>query len=319
MQRSFIEYVLDGLPRPDLAPKNFYGRIDSDLWPSVEAIAATVELPDSRPQDTEAELYLAALARITCHWWNPFKYGPNGSYFGVPDIGKGRSYVGHNIAALAVGDDGRIIDFEMNHNEIFRSSAEHAEARLVRRLYQLANVHLTWDEMTDDSFDTTRIHLNRITVYTTLQPCAQCAGMMALAQVRSAVFLQADPGMYLADVLMRALSPDYLRAPMPLPASLFGIATYRRLNEGYTAYWKSGSVLWDGPEGPRGGQDITAYLCTSSAFQLISSLAERFEALADTPECKGMWDGSEELIVELREFVAYACSNGVQRGAPHRV
>ena len=45
-------------------------------------------------------------------------------------------YRGHNIAALAVGPTGKIIDFEFNHNKL-NSSAEHAEARLVKRVYEL--------------------------------------------------------------------------------------------------------------------------------------------------------------------------------------
>ena len=47
------------------------------------------------------------------------------------------SYLGHNIAAIAVSPTGRIVDFDFNHNELFNSSAEHAEARLLRRLFAL--------------------------------------------------------------------------------------------------------------------------------------------------------------------------------------
>lgn len=319
MTKSLLDLVLEGLPQPNEAGPAFYGAIDANTWPHVQAIANTCALPQQTPDPLEARLYLAALARITQHWWNPFKYGPTGEYTDIPIVNQGTSYHGHNIAALAVADDGRVVDFEMNHNEIFRSSAEHAESRLVRRMYQLANVHQTWNEITDEPFQTSRIKLDRITIYTTLQPCAQCAGIMTLAQVKSAVFLQADPGMYLADILMRALSPGFLKAPMPLPASLFGIDAYRRLNEGYARFWQSGSPLWQGPDGPRGAQDITAYLCTNTAFQIFTSLAREFDDAATAPRRHELWDNPDQLIDELREFVAYACSPGAQRGAPHRV
>src|SRR3981189_2447238 len=42
-------------------------------------------------------------------------------------------YLGHNIACIAVDGNGEIIDFDFNHNDLFRSSAEHAESRMVRR------------------------------------------------------------------------------------------------------------------------------------------------------------------------------------------
>ena len=39
-------------------------------------------------------------------------------------------YLGHNIACIAVDGNGEIIDFDFNHNDFFRSSAEHAESRI---------------------------------------------------------------------------------------------------------------------------------------------------------------------------------------------
>ncbi len=51
--------------------------------------------------------------------------------------GQGDRYLGHNIACIAVDENGSILDFDFNHNELFNSSAEHAEARLVRRLFSL--------------------------------------------------------------------------------------------------------------------------------------------------------------------------------------
>ena len=53
-------------------------------------------------------------------------------------------YVGHNIACVAVDGNGEIIDFDFNHNEFFRSSAEHAESRMVRRLFSLTDIFDSW-------------------------------------------------------------------------------------------------------------------------------------------------------------------------------
>src|SRR5262249_43677080 len=63
-----------------------------------------------------------------------FLYRPRPA--GELDVGEPRKvdYLGHNIACLAVDGDGDIIDFDFNHNEVFSSSVEHAESRLIRRL-----------------------------------------------------------------------------------------------------------------------------------------------------------------------------------------
>lgn len=328
MGSDYVALLLEGLPDPadqpdpdDPAdPKDiFYNRMTRGMWDHVRPIAETVELPPDRPTDAQVRLYLSALARIAVHWWNPYKYGLVGDYQGIPDIRPKQTYLGHNIAALAVDDLGRVIDFEMNHNDLFRSSAEHAESRLVRRLYQLASVYQTWDEASDDKFDVIRIKLDKVTIYTTLQPCAQCAGIMTLARVKQAVFLQADPGMYFADVVMRALSPNALRAPTTMPASAFGIGSYRALNEAYVDYWTSSRAIHSTPDGVlQGERDMTAFLCTTESYGIFRSLAAEFDAAAPAGVRDARMDDAK-LLAELKEFVRYACSPAALRGAPHRV
>ena len=89
--------------------------------------------------------------------WNGNKFGESGDYgpwraeqvIGSADGGghlyAGGTYEGHNIAALAVDGEGRVeIDFDFNHNNAFDSSAEHAESRLVRRVFSLDQVYAPW-------------------------------------------------------------------------------------------------------------------------------------------------------------------------------
>ena len=40
-----------------------------------------------------------------------------------------------------VGTKGRIMDYEFNHNNVFDSTVEHAESRLVRRLFALNQIY----------------------------------------------------------------------------------------------------------------------------------------------------------------------------------
>ena len=104
--------------------------------------------------DTERHrIYSGALAAILRFYWCGNKYGLAGEYLMNPDPATwstacphfGDEYRGHNIAALAVDHDVYIIDFDFNHNRLFDSSAEHAEARLVRRSFSLTQLQDAWN------------------------------------------------------------------------------------------------------------------------------------------------------------------------------
>ena len=103
------------------------------------------------PGDAERHrIFSLMLMALVHHYWNGNKYGRKGTYpLNEPEPDPilnpyaHADYFGHNIAAIAVDGDGDIIDFEFNHNEIFNSSTEHAESRLVRRIFNLARVYDT--------------------------------------------------------------------------------------------------------------------------------------------------------------------------------
>ena len=64
---------------------------------------------------------------------------PNGYALYKPYTG----YLGHNIVALAVDwDKQEVIDFAFNHNSVFKSPAEHAEMRLLDRIF-LSRSHVS--------------------------------------------------------------------------------------------------------------------------------------------------------------------------------
>ena len=161
---------------------------------------------------------------------------------------RGGTYLGHNIGAIAVDARGTIVDFDFNHNEVFNSSVEHAESRLVRRLFGLAQVFDPWRQagvgmapecrargrrrargrarpapreaprtflFTADPVATLSAVagaapaqrgygtlLADVSIYTSLESCAQCSGIMALANVREVAYLQYDQGQYLVGNLM---------------------------------------------------------------------------------------------------------------------
>ena len=161
--------------KPELPP--LYGQAGSllrDYWGKSVGQLTDVSnrITDAAPDlltDVGKErhrIYCYLLMKLIHRFWNGNKRGPVGKYplresqklsgnryqgdmFASPMRDPLRvtwdRYLGHNIACIAVDGSGHIIDFEFNHNDFFRSSAEHAEARMVRRLFGLANIPDYWE------------------------------------------------------------------------------------------------------------------------------------------------------------------------------
>jgi tRNA(Arg) A34 adenosine deaminase TadA len=85
---------------------------------------------------------------------------------------------GHNIGAVLVDASGtNAVAWGRNCNNILRNGTQHAESRAMI-----------------DYLDESRLYgLAGHTLYTTLEPCAQCAGMMLMQRVERAVYGQTDP------------------------------------------------------------------------------------------------------------------------------
>src|SRR5262245_4911807 len=128
------------------------------------------ELADEAMKERH-RIYCYLLMKLIYRFWNGNKRGPLGTYpqrggqveftksqvhnryrgdiISDPDPGDTRiawdRYLGHNIACIAVDGNGAIIDFDFNHNDFFRSTVEHAESRLVRRLFALTDGFDSWN------------------------------------------------------------------------------------------------------------------------------------------------------------------------------
>ncbi len=100
-------------------------------------------------------------------------------------------YVGHNIGALLVGEDNRIVTASMNNNYLYNNSTEHAESRLVRKGMRIYN-RLRY-KTGEGLFGYSSV-LRGHTVYTSLESCSQCSGIMDLANVAEVVYAQTDYG-----------------------------------------------------------------------------------------------------------------------------
>ena len=348
-----------------------------------------VQLPPPPMDDGLEErhrLYSLLLMALVRSQMNGNKYGSSGDYgewrlkqqvAQLPSgtyLYEGGSYFGHNIAALAVDANGRVIDFDFNHNELFNSSVEHAESRLIRRLFTLTDLMANYEarpaarptnvrpsaagrvnppalglkfaisrapmaeaqatggpSFSRQSYATM---LTDVTVYTSLESCAQCSGIMCLADVREVAYLQYDNGQfYVGNIMYKATSSpkDPFRSPIPLPADAFGFEYYDRLNTANTSFASAvaKAPFFKGPTGVRNTPSITSFLCTDAALAIYDQATQEFLAvtkLSSPGYRRPARDGqvpetaltNDEVLTEVRQFRDYALAEG-RRGTPHRV
>jgi tRNA(Arg) A34 adenosine deaminase TadA len=274
-------------PRPNTGPL-------SQRWD--RSVGELVSLPDpvlSEELKERHRIYCRLVMSLVAAYWNGNKRGQagvypwrieqrldNGSY-------RGGDYIGHNIAAIAVDQRGEIIDFDFNHNELFDSSVEHAEARLIRRVFSLSQIYDNWrTSVSSSASDTYATRLDKVTIYTSLESCSQCSGIMALGSVKAVVFVQRDPGQNSIGNILRNLSPDggRYRPPLPIPGDTVELDEFGRLAIGYESFAGAvGSrqffVPGDGTA-PDVSPSITSFLCTDAALKIFHDASRAFAEMA---------------------------------------
>jgi tRNA(Arg) A34 adenosine deaminase TadA len=319
---------------PQLA--KFWGKKVSELCELEQPPALVDDLKERH------RIYSYLLMAIIHHYWNGFKRGRHGEYPWNDTPGPDDpswmhgEYRGHNIAALAVDADGHILDFDFNHNELFNSSAEHAEARLVRRLYSLAQISDSWTAVPsataaigNPAATGGHTSLSHVTIYTSLESCSQCSGVMALAQVREVIYLQTDPMMYFIGRILRNLTTDTLRAPLPIGAGEIDLRYFEVLNSAYSDFSNEVATMpfWRGPNGKVDNKkSVTSFLCTGVARTAFAAGGDLLSGLIDgTDKLRGPEyrprDGAltnRQVVGEAQQFLDYARRLG-RRATPHNL
>lgn len=287
--------------------------------------------PQVSVQDQERHtIYLLLVMSLVRRFWNGNRRGSLGEYPQRPKQCKdgvydgGESYLGHNIGAIAVDSLGQIIDFDFNHNEIFHSSMEHAEARLIRRAFSLSALRLKSGATT----------LVGATIYTSLEPCAQCAGVMALAGLREVIYLQPDDGaLRIANVLYN-MKP-YGAMVLPVAAIDCSLPYGNALEAGYDKFKEEiagGVPFWRDPTSAKPSDtraSRASFLCTDRALEQYDLGTSQFDALTvagltygnyrrQVPAAKqpGTPLTNAQVLEEANEFLEYAKASGF-RGTPH--
>jgi tRNA(Arg) A34 adenosine deaminase TadA len=350
-------------------PKDLEGSPLGSLWDdpvhsiaTLDVLQAARELNDPIVLERH-RIYCELLMALVARFWNGNNRGPIGLYpwreaqrqpgqgsggnfryrgdcldTHVPDPNRVNwdRYLGHNIACLAVDGRGEIIDFDFNHNHIFRSSVEHAESRVARRLFSLTNINDTWHTGDRIPGKSRAFSLQDVTIYTSLESCAQCSGIMSLARVKQVVYLQNDPGQYRVGNIMFNLAGEDQHGPLstlPVPASLLGMTCMQDLNLAYAdfvarikaaqgrndahgAYFCAG-----GAAPPDFDISITSFLCTDRAREIFARTAQQFlsgrvEELPPPERDSAMTNA--QCLRHALQFYQYADIEGF-RGTPHKL
>lgn len=306
-----------------------------------EPLGAVATLPALSLPDGHAErhrIYCLLLMALLAHHWTPLKRGRRGRYpwcaTPAAEVAFHDEYLGHNIAALGVDGNGRILDFEFNHNAIFDSSAEHAEVRLVRRLYSLAHVSDSWSPTTVTGQGGTLerpsyVNLSDVTIYTSLESCSQCAGAMMLAQIKEVVYLQTDPGMFWVGRILHNLSNGKSRAPRPIAAAEIGLRQFAELDAAYSRFRREvndARPFFAPDEGdPDVSDSLTSFLCTEEARAIFQSGSDELDGLVRggslaepgfRPAGAPAPLTNAEVVAEAGDFLGYALNHG-SRATPH--
>jgi len=322
-------------PRPSNTP---LGRI----WKNTVASLVAVDNVRLEPGEIERhQIYSYVVQALLAHYWNGNKRGREGEYpwrTGQQTNGQyqGGDYLGHNIACIAVDENGEIIDFDFNHNDVFQSSVEHAESRLVRRIFSLTQLFDGWatkDPNAPAASANYATQLSGVTLYTSLESCAQCSGIMALGSVRRVVFLQRDPGQGSIGNILRNLMPQSgsFAAPLPIPGNLLGLTCFDALANGYEKFSAeiAGKPFHISPGGKKDtSASITSYLCTDDALSIFRAGAQALETFTVTAPDYAPKDRGGQILARAlknstvldhaRRFLVYAKTQG-RRGTPHQL
>jgi tRNA(Arg) A34 adenosine deaminase TadA len=186
---------------------------------------------------------------------------------------------GHNVGSVLVDERGRLVWWERNSNTIECNGTNHAETRLMLSYGKFAR----------------RPSLGCHTVYTSLEPCAMCAGMMAIQRVARVVYVQRDPGFGGAvERLHAALPSRRFECGLPrVPISRHEnrIAAAARLD---AALQESGGAAAAHPEG------MVEFLTSRRAREIFEDAGRELLSLQPMPVNEEALRDAKALIADLR-------------------
>jgi tRNA(Arg) A34 adenosine deaminase TadA len=85
---------------------------------------------------------------------------------------------GHNIGSILVDENSTPVFWARNSVTVRGNATQHGEVRLIQAFLDCPGIGK---------------YVDGYSIYTSLEPCAMCTGMMAMTKLKRAVFVQADP------------------------------------------------------------------------------------------------------------------------------
>jgi tRNA(Arg) A34 adenosine deaminase TadA len=208
------------------------------LWAPLQASAWEWTVPpypaapsaNSNPVQAERDnmLSLAVLDMVYRDWQS--------------DITK-KSYRGHNIGSILVDKNSIPVFWARNAVGRLDDSSQHGEVRTIQAFLECPGIGK---------------YVDGYKIYTTLEPCAMCTGMMAMTKVSAVTYVQVDPEYGGAPEALAAIGfPRQFLSSTPVDLS-----QKKQLEQGWSDY-KSAN--------PGSGTSITDYLASIGAKEIYKS------------------------------------------------
>jgi tRNA(adenine34) deaminase len=206
---------------------------------------------------------------------------------------------GYNIGSVLLSSDslstGRLVFWGRNCNTITHNETQHGEVRLMLGYLAKLNEARQHGQPVPDIKN-----LDGYAVYTTLEPCAQCSGMMTLQKVHNTLYGQSDPGFGKALERLQLDSSSLPNGYKPYPRKVISeranITYCDQLERAYSNYLKT--------QGPNA--HITDFLKTEEARKIFESAYNEFKNYkAKVPSVNGKFlDDAKKMVESVpKDFV----------------
>jgi tRNA(Arg) A34 adenosine deaminase TadA len=152
---------------------------------------------------------------------------------------------GHNIGALLVDPSDEPVFWARNARFVTGNGTEHGEVRLIRHYLDCPHSVEYLGEQSPERYAGARPG-HGFTLYTTLDPCVMCAGMMLMTQLSRAVYVQSDPDYGQVAARLAAGSggegalPPY---PVTLDIRQAEMPEARMLDESYANFGRKDAII----------------------------------------------------------------------------
>jgi hypothetical protein len=168
------------------------------------------------------------------------------------------------------------------------------ESRMVRRLFSLTDVFDSWRTGQHGVGKPRLASLNEVTLYTSLESCAQCSGVMSLAGVKQIIYLQNDFTAYkIGNIMFNLANPvgSAPGAPIPISGEDVGLKYFKKLNDADLGFVHNmveakakndtSQAFFVSPDKTFVDFDkgVTSFLCTDAAHDLFEEGAKQLDSM----------------------------------------